>query len=91
MILNRYIDAHKKDFISNLDEAVAIRSVSAWPETRSEIVKMVKWVAEKVEKLGGTTELKDVGKQVFHFPYNLNIPYRNNNIFMSLRLCMMEV
>ena len=47
---------------------MAIKSVSAWPETRSEIVRMVKWVAEKVEKLGGTTELKDIGKQVFHLP-----------------------
>lgn len=34
------------------------------PETRPEIFKMVKWVAAKLEHLGATTELKDVGKQV---------------------------
>ena len=39
-----YIDNNKGKFIKNLDDAVAIKSVSAWPETRPEITKMVKWV-----------------------------------------------
>lgn len=70
----KYIDANKEKFIGNLDEAVAIKSVSAWPETRSEIVRMVKWVADKVEKLGGTTELKDVGKQTMHDGSVIDLP-----------------
>ena len=61
----RYIDAHQEKFIATLGAAVAIKSVSAWPETRSEITRMVKWVAEKIEQLGGPSELRDIGKQVF--------------------------
>lgn len=59
-----YIDSNKEKFINNLKEAVAIKSVSSWPETRPEILKMVEWTAAKLEKLGATTELKDIGKQV---------------------------
>ena len=36
-----YIDANKAQFIDNLAKAVEIKSVSAWPECRPEIVKMV--------------------------------------------------
>ena len=39
-----YIDNNKGKFIKNLDDAVAIKSVSAWPETHPEITKRVKWV-----------------------------------------------
>jgi nonspecific dipeptidase len=48
-----------------LSDAVAIKSVSSWPETRPEIFKMMKWAASRLEALGATTELKDIGKQVF--------------------------
>ncbi|KAI9560884.1 hypothetical protein GHT06_011838 [Daphnia sinensis] len=69
-----YIDSNKDKFIKNLNEAVAIKSVSAWPETRPEIFKMVKWVAAKLEHLGATTELKDVGKQKLHDGSILDLP-----------------
>ncbi|XP_057373009.1 cytosolic non-specific dipeptidase-like [Daphnia carinata] len=69
-----YIDSNKDKFIKNLNEAVAIKSVSAWPETRPEIFKMVKWVAAKLEDLGATTELKDVGKQKLHDGSILDLP-----------------
>lgn len=59
-----YIDEHKNEFIETLSEAVAIKSVSAWPDCRPEILRMVKWTAERLEKLGASTELKDLGKQV---------------------------
>ena len=36
-----YIDANKAHLIDNLAKAVEIKSVSAWPECRPEIVKMV--------------------------------------------------
>ena len=41
----RYIDDHQDLYVERLKEAVAIQSVSAWPEKRDEIVKMVKHVA----------------------------------------------
>ncbi|XP_015181069.1 PREDICTED: cytosolic non-specific dipeptidase [Polistes dominula] len=58
-----YIDAHKVEYINNLREAVAIKSVSAWPDHRNEIIKMVKWTEVKLKELGATTELANVGTQ----------------------------
>lgn len=46
-----------------MKEAVAIKSVSAWPDHRGEIVKMMKLAEVKLKNLGATTELVDVGKQ----------------------------
>ncbi|XP_076298295.1 cytosolic non-specific dipeptidase 2 [Lasioglossum baleicum] len=58
-----FIDNHKTEYISNLREAVAIKSVSAWPDHRDEIVKMMKWAEVRLKDLGATTELVDIGKQ----------------------------
>ncbi|KZC12090.1 PREDICTED: cytosolic non-specific dipeptidase [Dufourea novaeangliae] len=60
-----YIDSHKAEYINNLREAVAIKSVSAWPDHRNEIVKMMKWAEIRLKDLGATTELADIGKQTF--------------------------
>lgn len=49
--------------MKRLADAVAIKSVSAWPDHREFIVKQVKEVAEFIKKLGGSVELVDVGKQ----------------------------
>uniref|UniRef100_A0A8C8J5W9 Carnosine dipeptidase 2 n=1 Tax=Oncorhynchus tshawytscha TaxID=74940 RepID=A0A8C8J5W9_ONCTS len=38
-------------------------SVSAWPEKRGEIKKMMEMAAKDIEKLGGTVEMVDIGKQ----------------------------
>lgn len=46
-----------------LAEWVAVQSVSAWPEKRGEIKKMMEIAAKDIERLGGTVELVDVGKQ----------------------------
>jgi len=69
-----YIDEHKQKFIKNLSDAVAIKSVSSWPETRPEIFKMMKWAASRLEALGATTELKDIGKQTLHDGTVLDLP-----------------
>ncbi|KOX71868.1 Cytosolic non-specific dipeptidase [Melipona quadrifasciata] len=47
-----YIDDHKTEYINNLKEAVAIKSVSAWPDHRNEIIKMMKWVEVRLKNLG---------------------------------------
>lgn len=57
------VDANKETYIANLAKAVEIKSVSAWPEVRPEIVKMVKWMGSELEKLGATLEYCDVGLQ----------------------------
>lgn len=45
-----------------------IQSVSAWPEKRGEIKKMMELAAKDIERLGGTVELVDVGKQMVKSP-----------------------
>lgn len=42
---------------------MAIKSVSAWPETRGDIQTMIEWTKTKLEALGASVELRDVGKQ----------------------------
>ncbi|OAD52750.1 Cytosolic non-specific dipeptidase [Eufriesea mexicana] len=70
--LFRYIDDHKVEYINNLREAVAIKSVSSWPDHRNEIIKMMKWTEIKLKDLGVTTELVDIGKQ--NLPDGSQIP-----------------
>lgn len=60
----RYVDDNKTRFIDVLREAVAIKSVSAWPEKRGEIKKQMEWAKVKLEALGAHCELHDIGQQV---------------------------
>lgn len=50
-----------------LADWVAVQSVSAWPEKRGEIKNMMEMAAKDIERLGGTTELVDIGKQKVGF------------------------
>lgn len=45
-----------------------IQSVSAWPEKRGEIKKMMELAAKDIKRLGGTVELVDIGKQKVKSP-----------------------
>jgi len=63
----RHIDNNKAKYIKNLSDAVAIKSVSAWADTRPEIFKMMEWAKVRLEALGATTSLRDVGEQVRNF------------------------
>ena len=40
---HRHIDSNEAKYVKRLADTVAIKSVSAWPETRGEIKKMVDW------------------------------------------------
>lgn len=46
-----------------LADWVAIQSVSAWPEKRGEIKKMMDVAAADIRQLGGSVELVDIGNQ----------------------------
>uniref|UniRef100_A0A0P4W5P9 Peptidase M20 dimerisation domain-containing protein n=1 Tax=Scylla olivacea TaxID=85551 RepID=A0A0P4W5P9_SCYOL len=59
----KYVDNNKARFIDVLREAVAIKSVSAWPEKRGEIVRQMEWAKAKLEALGATCALHDIGMQ----------------------------
>ncbi|XP_070562901.1 cytosolic non-specific dipeptidase-like [Ptychodera flava] len=69
-----YIDEHQELYVQRLKEAVAIQSVSAWPEKRPEIVKQVHEVKKEIERLGGTVELADVGMQTLPDGTTLPLP-----------------
>ncbi|CAG0898012.1 unnamed protein product [Cyprideis torosa] len=58
-----YVEEHKADFIQNLKEAVAIQSVSAWPQKRPEIKKMLEWAGSRLESFGAEIEYANIGSQ----------------------------
>jgi len=62
-----YIDAHFEEYVKKLSDWVAIKSVSAWAETRKDVFQMVKHVAKELEDLGAQVELADnpLGNQKF--------------------------
>lgn len=70
----RHVDAHKADYISALKDAVAIKSVSAWAHTRTDITTMVDWTVDKLKALGTTVELADVGVQTMPDGSQLSLP-----------------
>lgn len=61
--LFQYIDGHAGEYIDLLREAVAIKSVSAWPNERPAVRQMSEWTEGKLKALGATTELKELGSQ----------------------------
>ncbi|XP_073847644.1 cytosolic non-specific dipeptidase 2 [Musca autumnalis] len=58
-----FVDENKDKYIDVLKTAVAIQSVSAWPDKRGEIQRMVEWTADKLKALGAEVELADIGEQ----------------------------
>lgn len=61
--ISKAIDANTKVYIDRLREAVAIQSVSAEPEHRQDVVKMLEWAKKKLESLGATAECVPLGTQ----------------------------
>jgi nonspecific dipeptidase len=59
----KYIDDNKDKWVDNLAEAIAIKSVSAWADSRSEVVRMVHWAGDRLISLGATVEYNDIGEQ----------------------------
>lgn len=69
--IHRQIDAKQEKYIKRLADTVAIKSVSAWPETRPEIVKMVKWTQNvNFLKISDSTVLTVL---YFIYKYNLRV------------------
>jgi hypothetical protein len=64
LLLYSHIDENKNKYIATLKEVITIQSVSAWPHKRDEVVKMVTWTKNRLEKLGAVVELCDLGIQV---------------------------
>jgi len=62
---SRYVDDNKNKFVETLSQAVSIKSISADPELRNEVIKMMQWAQVKLKALGAEdVELCDIGQQV---------------------------
>lgn len=61
--LFKHIDANEPKYIKRLADVVAIKSVSAWPDNRPDVVRMIEWTKQEIEKLGGTCQLEPLGDQ----------------------------
>nr|XP_042716355.1 cytosolic non-specific dipeptidase isoform X3 [Chrysemys picta bellii] len=61
--LFQYIDEHQDLYVQRLAQWVEIQSVSAWPEKRDDIKRMMEVAAKDIERLGGTTQLMNIGTQ----------------------------
>ena len=68
------IDNNKLKFIENLRKAVAIKSVSAAPENRPDIVTMMKWMGDELKALGAAIEFVDLGTQTLPDGTTLPLP-----------------
>lgn len=66
LFCRRHVDANKVRYIDMLREAVAIKSVSAWPDNRTDIDTVIDWAAQKLRKLGADVELVDIGNQTLY-------------------------
>ena len=55
-------------------EAVAIKSVSAWPDSRPDCQKMIDWTQKKLEALGVVVEQADIGFQTLPDGSKLKLP-----------------
>ncbi|XP_060869260.1 cytosolic non-specific dipeptidase-like [Metopolophium dirhodum] len=62
----RYVDDHKNKFVETLSQAVSIKSISADPELRNEVNKMMQWAQAKLKALGADVELCDIGQQTLN-------------------------
>jgi len=73
-MLFKKIDENKAKYIERLGKAVAIKSVSAWADTRDEIGVMMKWMGEELKALGAAIEYVDIGFQTLPDGSTLKLP-----------------
>lgn len=69
-----HIDTNKDAYISRLREAVEIPSVSAIPEKRKDVFRMVEWMKEKLKTLGADVEVCKIGSQNLPEGGDLELP-----------------
>ncbi|XP_078739472.1 cytosolic non-specific dipeptidase-like [Lampetra fluviatilis] len=72
--LFKHIDANQELYVKRLSEWVAVPSVSAWSESRPDVVRMVQLAAHEVTRLGGSVELVDIGTQTMPDGSTLALP-----------------
>lgn len=58
--------------METLSQAVSIKSISADPELRNEVNKMMQWAQAKLKALGADVQLCDIGQQVIIQQFNIS-------------------
>lgn len=53
---------------------MAIKSVSAWPEYRSDVQRMIGWFGDKLKSLGTEIELIDLGTETLRDGRVISLP-----------------
>ncbi|XP_075441593.1 beta-Ala-His dipeptidase-like isoform X2 [Ascaphus truei] len=69
-----YIDVHQNEFVQNLGNWLAVPSDSSDPHLRGEVIKMMDIAAERIQALGATVELVDMGFEKLYDGQNISIP-----------------
>ncbi|XP_060948660.1 cytosolic non-specific dipeptidase-like [Limanda limanda] len=72
--LFKHVDEQQDTYVQRLADWVAVQSVSAWPEKRGEIKKMMEMAAEEIKRLGGEVEMVDIGKQTLPSGEEIPLP-----------------
>lgn len=67
---------------------MAIKSVSAWPDSRPDVQKMVDWTASKLKALGTQVELADLGNQTLHDGTTLPLPKAILGVLGNVRMLL---
>lgn len=75
-----YIDQNKEKYIETLTEAVAIKSVSAWPQARDQCQEIINFAQKKMEALNIKCEQVDIGSQTLPDGSTLKLP----NVIMGV-------
>ncbi|KHN77499.1 Cytosolic non-specific dipeptidase [Toxocara canis] len=68
------IDEHAKKYVDRLRDAVAIPSVSAEPEHRKDVQRMMEWTKKHLEAVGAKVELADIGMQTLPNGKDIKLP-----------------
>lgn len=69
-----HIEANKSSYLEMLKEAVAIPSVSAWPDHRQHVITMANWMADRLMQLGVAVNMCDIGSQTLPDGRKLPLP-----------------
>lgn len=72
--IKEFIDAHQEVYIERLRESVEIPSVSGEPERRPEVERMGMWLHEWILRLGGKSEIHELGSQTHSSGVELKLP-----------------
>ncbi|XP_075069328.1 beta-Ala-His dipeptidase-like isoform X2 [Mixophyes fleayi] len=72
--LFNYIDAHQDDFVQNLKNWVAVPSDSSDPQFRGEVIRMMEMTAKRIETLGASVQIVDMGFETLYDGRKVKFP-----------------